>query len=191
MIDSDADNVRKLYGIRRSERVLLKIVLSAMLAAVAVSLSGFSFPVGPSRCFPFQHAVNAIAGILLGPWWAACAAIVSSTIRNFLGTGTVLAFPGSVFGALAVGFAADALPERFRALAAFAEPLATGTIGAWVSALIMAGSAKSAMFGMLATAFMASSAPGALIGFLLLGAAAATLGRGTRISQDKPGGLGR
>ena len=187
MIDfSGPENVQKLFALRRSDRVLLKIALSAMFAAVAVTLSGFSFPVGPSRCFPFQHAVNAIAGILLGPWWAAGAAIVSSTIRNFLGTGTILAYPGSVFGAMAVGFLADALPVRFKPLAAVAEPLATATVGAWVSALIMAGAGKSAMFGMLSAAFLASSAPGALIGFLLLCTVVAYRRR-ARISQEKPG----
>ena len=187
MIDfSNSDNVQKLFAIRRSNRVLLKIALSAMFAAVAVSLSGFSFPVGPSRCFPFQHAVNALAGILLGPWWAAGAAVVSSTIRNFLGTGTILAYPGSVFGALAVGLLADILPMRFKPLAAVAEPLATGTVGAWVSALIMAGAGKSAMFGMLSTAFLASSAPGALIGFLLLCTVMTASKRRARVSPEKP-----
>jgi hypothetical protein len=27
-------------------------------------------PDGADAVFPFQHAVNAIAGVLLGPWWA-------------------------------------------------------------------------------------------------------------------------
>jgi len=61
--------------------------------------------VGPTKCFPFQHAVNAVAGVLLGPWWAAAAAFVASVIRNMLGTGTLFAFPGSIPGALAVGLA--------------------------------------------------------------------------------------
>ena len=46
------------------------MLLAALLAAAAVLLAPFSFPVGPSRCFPFQHTINAVAGVLLGPWWA-------------------------------------------------------------------------------------------------------------------------
>jgi len=74
---------------------LKNLILAALFAAMAVLLSGFSIPVGPTRCFPFQHAINAISGVLLGPWWAAGAALTASIIRNALGTGTLFAFPGS------------------------------------------------------------------------------------------------
>lgn len=147
---------------------LRKLAFSGLLAAIAVLLSGFSFPVGPSRCFPIQHAVNAVAGVLLGPWWALGSAVVAASIRNLMGTGTILAFPGSIFGALAVGFAARLLPREHRLYAAFAEPFATSAIGAYVSTLIMAQAGKTALFSMLSAAFFASSAPGAAIGFLML-----------------------
>jgi energy coupling factor transporter S component ThiW len=139
------------------------LTLAALCAAVAVALSGFSFPVGPSRCYPVQHAMNAVAGVMLGPWYAAGAALVAATVRNLMGTGTLLAYPGSLFGAVAVGIVARLLPTHRRALASFAEPLATATAGAWVASLI-AGNAT--MFPMLAWAFLTSSAPGALIGYL-------------------------
>jgi energy coupling factor transporter S component ThiW len=144
---------------------LQKMTLAASFAAVAVLLSPLSFPVGPSRCFPFQHAVNAVSGVILGPFWACGAAFVASFIRNILGTGTVLAFPGSLFGALAVGFAAALLPERHRFWAALAEPLATGTLGAWVASLIASpAGGRVAMFMTLSVAFLLSSVPGAAIG---------------------------
>jgi energy coupling factor transporter S component ThiW len=139
-----------------------------MFAAIAVLLSGFSFPIGPSRCFPFQHAVNVIAGVLLGPWWALGGAFISSMARNLLGTGTILAFPGSMFGALAVGFAANTLSANRRVFAAAAEPLATGLLGAWIASLIAANSGSGPMFTLLSIAFLASSVPGALIGCLAL-----------------------
>ena len=44
-----------------------KMCIAGLLAGAAVLLSGVSIPMGPTRCFPFQHAVNAIAGVLLGP----------------------------------------------------------------------------------------------------------------------------
>ncbi|MDR3281226.1 MAG: energy coupling factor transporter S component ThiW [Synergistaceae bacterium] len=139
-----------------------------MFAAIAVLLSGFSFPIGPSRCFPFQHAVNVIAGVLLGPWWALGGAFISSMARNMLGTGTILAFPGSMCGALAVGFAANTLSANHRAFAAAAEPLATGLLGAWIASLIATNSGSGPMFTLLSIAFLASSVPGALIGYLAL-----------------------
>jgi energy coupling factor transporter S component ThiW len=144
---------------------LRKMTLAALFAALAVLLSPLSFPVGPSRCFPFQHAVNAVAGVLLGPFWACSAAFIASFVRNILATGTVLAFPGSLFGALAVGFAAKLLPERYRFLAALAEPLATGILGAGVASLIASpAGGRAAMFVTLSVAFFVSSGPGAAIG---------------------------
>ena len=43
-----------------------KLAVSAMLTAVAVSLSGFSIPIGASKCFPVQHLANVLAGVFLG-----------------------------------------------------------------------------------------------------------------------------
>jgi energy coupling factor transporter S component ThiW len=148
---------------------LRKMTLGALFAAIAVLLSPLSFPIGPSKCFPFQHAVNALAGVILGPGWACGAAFVSSFVRNALGTGTPLAFPGSLFGAAAVGLASRFLPEKHRFWAALAEPLATGTLGAGVAAF-MASTAggRAAMFATLSVAFLASSVPGALIGLFAL-----------------------
>ncbi|MDR1621855.1 MAG: energy coupling factor transporter S component ThiW [Synergistaceae bacterium] len=144
---------------------LQKTTLTALFAALAVLLSPFSFPVGPSRCFPFQHAVNVVSGVMLGPLWACGAAFIASLVRNILATGTVLAFPGSLFGALVVGFAAKLLPEKFRLWAALAEPLATGTLGAGVASLIASPAGGwTAMFATLSVAFLLSSAPGAAIG---------------------------
>ncbi|MDD4366024.1 MAG: energy coupling factor transporter S component ThiW [Synergistales bacterium] len=142
------------------------VTLAGLLCAAAVLLSGFAVPVGPTRCFPFQHAVNAVAGVLLGPWWAAGAAFATSLIRNLLGTGTPFAFPGSIPGALAVGFAWKACRRDWAALA---EPIGTGLIGALLSALIVAPAlGKDVTLTVFIPAFLASSVPGAAIGLLVL-----------------------
>jgi energy coupling factor transporter S component ThiW len=152
------------------ENPLRKLVLTALLASVGVVLSGFSIPLGPTRCFPVQHAVNAIAGVLLGPWWAAGAAFTTSTLRVALGTGTLFAFPGSIPGALAVGFAASALKKR-RLAAVLAEPLGTSIVGTGLSAAVIAPAIHSgATFAMLFPPFLASSASGAFLGALVLAA---------------------
>lgn len=144
------------------------MVLSAVFASVAVALSGLSFPVGPVRCFPIQHAVNVASGIILGPFWAVMSALVASIVRNMMGMGTLFAFPGSLFGALCVGLAARRLSAQNQLYAAFAEPIATTILGAGVASLIVAPFlGKSVGYPFFALSFFASSAPGALLGALL------------------------
>ena len=104
-----------------------KLAVSAMLVAVAVSLSGFSIPIGASKCFPIQHLSNVIAGVFLGPWYGVAMAFCTSLIRNLMGTGSLLAFPGSMIGAYLCG----AVYQRFGklTLAYSGEVFGTGIIG--------------------------------------------------------------
>jgi len=147
---------------------LRKLVLAALFASVGVFLSGLSIPLGPTRCFPIQHAVNVIAGVLLGPWWAAGAAFITSTLRLATGTGTFFAYPGSIPGALAVGLAASLLRRR-RIYASLAEPLGTSIVGTGLSAAVIAPAVHSnATFAMLFAPFFASSVSGTVLGALVL-----------------------
>ena len=89
-----------------------------------------------------------------------------------MGTGTLFAFPGSIPGALAVGFAAMLLRRR-PLLAAVAEPLGTSAAGTALSAFIIAPAIHSgATFAMLFPPFFASSVSGALLGGIVLAALA-------------------
>ncbi|MBA2442862.1 MAG: energy coupling factor transporter S component ThiW [Rubrobacter sp.] len=157
-----AERARK--GLSGSTR---KLVLAGLLAALGVLLSFFSIPVGGARIFPFQHALNVVAGVALGPWWAAGSALVTATLRFSAGTGSLFAFPGSPFGALAVGLAYRLLR---RDAAAFAEPFGTVLLGAGVGALLISPflGAAGGGFLVLAGAFAASAIPGAVIGYLVL-----------------------
>lgn len=155
--------------IKAKDELLKKAVTAGILAAAGVVLSVISIPAGPVRCFPFQHTINVIAGIVLGPLWAVGAAFVTSLIRNMIGTGSLFAFPGSIFGALFVGVAAMALPKRYKIAAAAMEPIGTGVVGAWVSAQIVAPFiGKTVGFAFLSTSFLISSVPGAAIGAVLV-----------------------
>lgn len=89
---------------KNRNREIRKLAMAAMLVAVAVVCSPLSIPVGASKCFPVQHLVNIIGGVFLGPWYATGMAFCTSLIRNFMGTGTLLAFPGSMCGAFLCGF---------------------------------------------------------------------------------------
>ena len=107
---------------------LKKTVLSGMLVALTVALSGFSVPIGASRCFPIQHFINVIAGVFLGPLYGVCMAFCTSLIRNLMGTGSLMAFPGSMVGAFLGAFLYQKT-GRF-VLAYLGEVAGTGIIGA-------------------------------------------------------------
>lgn len=149
--------------------LLRRAALAGMFAAAGVVLSVVSIPVGPTKCFPFQHAINVVAGVTLGPAWAVGAAFTTSLIRNMLGTGSLFAFPGSMFGALFDGVAAMLLPRKYRIAAALAEPLGTGIVGAWTSAAVVAPfMGKNLGFAFFSASFMMSCVPGAAIGAAVL-----------------------
>lgn len=143
-----------------------KIVLAGLFAAMAVLLSGIHFPVGPIKAFPFQHMVNIVAGVMIGPWYAAIAALIAGIIRNAIGTGTLFAFPGGIPGAIVVG-----LVFRWvhRDWAALTEPVGTGLIGVPLTVFLLGPIlGKQFAFALLFPAFMMSSVPGSIIGYVLL-----------------------
>ena len=80
-----------------------KIAIAGVFCAVAVVGSLFSFPVFGSKCSPVQHMVNILCAVLLGPGYGLGVAFAAALIRNLLGLGSLMAFPGSMFGALVCG----------------------------------------------------------------------------------------
>ena len=80
-----------------------KLAVAAVFCAVAVAGSLFSFPVFGSKCSPVQHMVNILCAVLLGPGYGLGAAFAAALIRNLLGLGSLMAFPGSMFGAFICG----------------------------------------------------------------------------------------
>jgi len=89
-------------GVAHPMLASLRVALNVGFVALGVALSTFSIPIGPARVFPFQHMINVLVGILVGPLDAVVVAAIIGIIRNALGTGTVLAFSG-IFGGLIVG----------------------------------------------------------------------------------------
>ena len=77
-----------------------KLSIAGVFCAVAVVGSLFSFPVFGSKCAPVQHMINILCAVLLGPGYGVGVAFGASLIRNLLGLGSLMAFPGSMFGAL-------------------------------------------------------------------------------------------
>ena len=144
------------------------IARAVILVAIAVALSPFFIPVGISKCFPAQHMVNVLAAVMLGPWYAVVIALVAGIIRNILGLGTLLAFPGGMIGALLAGLAYLAFRNIY--LAGLGELLGTGLLGALASAWIVGPifMDKSMAVGTLIIAFSVSTLGGTIIGILAL-----------------------
>lgn len=146
-----------------------KLTLAAMLSALAVVCSPLSIPVGTSRCFPVQHMVNILGGVFLGPWYSAGMAFVTSLVRNLMGTGTILAFPGSICGALVGGFAYKYSQKL--SFAYLGELFGTSVIGgimAYPLAVYVLGK-EAALFGFVLPFFI-SSAGGTIIAVFLVAA---------------------
>jgi energy coupling factor transporter S component ThiW len=145
-----------------------EIARAAVMVALAVALSPFFIPVGIAKCYPAQHMINVMAAVMLGPAPAVLVAFMAALARNVLGLGTLLAFPGGIFGALLAGLAYRAL--RRPLAAAVGEVLGTSVLGALASAWIVGPVLleQPMAAGTLVVAFGVSSIAGALVGLAAL-----------------------
>jgi len=146
-----------------------KISRAIILVAMGVAISPFtSIPIGMAKINPAQHFVNVLGAVLLGPWWAAGIALMIGILRNALGTGTLLAFPGGMIGAFLAGWVYRYSRNIY--LGALGEIIGTGVLGAMASALIIAPvlMGKAMALGALIIAFSGSTIAGSIMGLLAL-----------------------
>lgn len=104
-----------------------KIVLSGIYIAIATVLGTLSVPVFGGKMSPVQHFINVTASITLGPLYSVICAFITSILRNVIGTGSLLAFPGSMVGALVSGILYKITKKTEGAL--IGEIIGTGIIG--------------------------------------------------------------
>jgi energy-coupling factor transport system ATP-binding protein len=144
------------------------VARAVILVAIAVALSPFFIPVGISKCFPAQHMVNVLSAVILGPAYALVVATIAAIIRNILGLGTLLAFPGGMLGALLAGLAYRASKNIY--LAGLGEIIGTGILGSltsvWIVAPLLMG--KTMALATLMIAFSISTVGGTVIGLIAL-----------------------
>ena len=135
-----------------------KLALAGVLCAVAVVGSMFSFPVFGSKCAPVQH------------WYGVGAAFVASLLRNLLGLGSLMAFPGSMCGALLCGIVYHKTHKLLPTL--IGEVFGTGIIGgllAWpVAILFMGKAAGDIAFYAYIVPFLVSTVGGSIIAGIIL-----------------------
>ena len=144
-----------------------KLALAGILVAVGIVCSPLSIPVGASKCAPVQHFINILGGVFLGPGYAVGMAFVTSLLRNLMGTGTLLAFPGSMCGAFLCGMLYKY--GKHLPLAYLGELFGTSVIGGLLSypiATLIMGS-ESAVFGFVLP-FFVSSCGGTIIAAVLV-----------------------
>jgi len=145
------------------------VARAVILVAIGVALSPFtSFPIGIAKVNPTQHFVNILAAVLLGPWWATAIAAIIGVIRNALGVGTLLAFPGGMIGAFLAGYAFRLTRNVY--LAALGEIVGTGILAALVSGWLVAPflMQQSMSVAVLIASFLGSTILGTVLGLVAL-----------------------
>ncbi|MDI9462563.1 MAG: energy coupling factor transporter S component ThiW [Bacillota bacterium] len=107
-----------------------KVTGLALLIAVgtAAGILVIPVPLVGAKVYPVQHAINVLSAVWFGPGPAVLAAFVIGLLRNLLGTGTLLAFPGGMAGALLAGLAYRIFSSEYAAAAG--EIFGTGILGA-------------------------------------------------------------
>ena len=149
-----------------------KLCMAGILCAVAVVGSMISFPVFGSKCAPVQHMVNILCAVVLGPWYGVGVAFCASFIRNLLGLGSLLAFPGSMIGALSCGLMYWKIKNL--PLTLIAEVFGTAVLGGLcaypISVFLMGTVAGDIAFYAYIVPFLISTVGGAILSAVLVGA---------------------
>ncbi len=146
-----------------------KIAFAGVFIALAVLGSLISIPIAGSKCAPVQHMINILSAVLLGPWYSVGIAFCASLLRNLLGIGSLMAFPGSMIGALCCGIAYK-LTKKISITCIF-EAFGTGILGgiaAYPVARLMMGLQPEGMF-IYVIPFLISTVAGSILAFILIG----------------------
>lgn len=147
-----------------------KLAVAGAFCALAVVGSLFSVPVFGSKCSPVQHMVNILCAVLLGPGYGVGAAFAASLIRNLAGLGSLMAFPGSMIGALLCGLVYK--KTRNIPLTLVGEVFGTGVLGGLcaypVAIFFMGQSAAAVAFYAYIVPFLISTAGGAIVSAVIL-----------------------
>lgn len=146
-----------------------KLVLSALFIAFGVATSTLLvFPIGASKCAPVQHFINVCSAVILGPGYAVINAFLISLIRFIIGTGSLLAFPGSMLGAGLAGLLFMAFKKD---IAAFIGEVAgtslLGGICAFFVAKLFLDNDTAAMFTYVLP-FFVSTIVGSIIAYIII-----------------------
>lgn len=145
-----------------------KMAITALFIAIGVLSAHLIYiPILVSKCFPVQHAINVILAVLLGTRYSVSAAFGISLLRNLLGTGSILAFPGSMIGAALAGYLYKKTQSIYGAI--LGEIIGTGVLGGLVAypmAKFLLASNVGAFF--FIAPFLVSTTGGSIIAYVIL-----------------------
>ena len=145
-----------------------KLTTMALFVAIGTIGSQFIwFPAGIAKAYPVQHAVNVLAAILLGTGPAVTIAFMIGLLRNMLGIGSLLAFPGGMIGALLAGVLYKKFSRNY--IAGIGEVVGTGLIGALFAvpfAKMLMGTTFGAFF--FIPPFLISSLTGSILALFIV-----------------------
>lgn len=148
-------------------RTRLITTMAVFIAIGTISAQIIWFPAGVARAYPVQHAINVMTAVTLGPGPAVIIAFMISLLRNMLGLGTLLAFPGAMVGAFLAGYLYKKSGRK--SLAALGEGIGSGLIGALFAvpfaSIFMGTSAGAFAF---VPPFLVSSISGSILGLIVV-----------------------
>ena len=113
------------------KNVTKKMALTAMLACLAFVLNTFVY--FPAMA-PFQHCVDVIAAVLVGPWYGFAAALLCGIMRMLSGR-TIQAVTGAIYGPILGGLIYKKTKNIY--LVWIGEVIGTGFFGAMSSYPLM------------------------------------------------------
>jgi energy coupling factor transporter S component ThiW len=108
-----------------------KMVMCAIFASLAFVLNTFVY--FPAMA-PFQHFVDVVAAVFLGPWWSCLSAFLCGIMRMISGR-TIQSVTGAVFGPILGGLLWKKTKNIY--LVCVGEIIGTGLLGAMASYPLM------------------------------------------------------
>jgi energy coupling factor transporter S component ThiW len=108
-----------------------KMILTAMLACLAFVLNTFVY--FPAMA-PFQHFVDVLAAVFVGPWYGFASALICGAMRMMSGR-TIQAVTGAIFGPILGGLLYKKTKNIY--LVFLGEVIGTGILGATASYPLM------------------------------------------------------
>lgn len=116
---------------KKTSKATRKMVLTAMFACLAFVLNTFVY--FPAMA-PFQHFVDVIAAVFVGPWYGFAAALICGIMRMMSGR-TIQAVVGAIFGPILGGLLYRKTKNIY--LVFLGEVIGTGFCGAMVAYPLM------------------------------------------------------
>lgn len=116
---------------KQTKKTTRKMVLTAMLACLAFVLNTFVY--FPAMA-PFQHFVDVLAAVFVGPWYGFAASLICGVMRMLSGR-TIQAVTGAIFGPILGGLLYRKTENIY--LVFLGEVVGTGFCGAMASYPLM------------------------------------------------------